>query len=264
MLCFLPAVETNPRTLRACQSAAFMSRRGWRPWPARSSPGSSRPCSRRAACGPPSLGRVWRPFSPPRLFSSARRLWLCQPLAAFWPLGAPFFLLAPFFEEAFFGATCAPWAATAAALSELASALVIVVLVFLFCALLAHDDSALRLARNARGNLLASQQFSSEANTDPGSRDDAGGPERTSPVFRNPLGSLKSDTRVTPDQPPPECRHCCAGEQADPDLLQTVGLVSSQTYLNGFILSPYRAKNRISQHPGHGTANLDRASRAGA
>ena len=36
------------------------------------------------------------------------------PLALFWPLGAPFFGLAPFFEEAFSGATCAPCSATAA------------------------------------------------------------------------------------------------------------------------------------------------------
>ena len=36
------------------------------------------------------------------------------PLALFWPLGAPFFELASFFEEAFSGATCAPCSATAA------------------------------------------------------------------------------------------------------------------------------------------------------
>ena len=36
------------------------------------------------------------------------------PLAVFWPLGAPFFSVAAFFEEAFSGATCAPCAATAA------------------------------------------------------------------------------------------------------------------------------------------------------
>src|SRR5713226_6083650 len=37
------------------------------------------------------------------------------PLAVFWPLGAPFFWLAPFFDGAFSGATCAPCSATAAA-----------------------------------------------------------------------------------------------------------------------------------------------------
>ena len=39
------------------------------------------------------------------------------PLAAFWPLGAPFFGLAPFFEEAFSGATCARCSPTVAAFS---------------------------------------------------------------------------------------------------------------------------------------------------
>ena len=37
------------------------------------------------------------------------------PLALFWPLGAPFLGLAPFFGEAFSGATFAPCAATSAA-----------------------------------------------------------------------------------------------------------------------------------------------------
>src|ERR1039458_3462303 len=41
------------------------------------------------------------------------------PLALFWPLGAPFLGLAPFFGEAFSGATFAPCAATAAAVSVL-------------------------------------------------------------------------------------------------------------------------------------------------
>src|ERR1039458_3166189 len=56
------------------------------------------------------------------------------PLAPFLALGAPFFWLAPFFAGAFSGATCAPCAATAAALS-LVSALFMAVLVILFCAL---------------------------------------------------------------------------------------------------------------------------------
>ena len=53
------------------------------------------------------------------------------PLAVRWPLGASFFLLAPFFGEAFFGATCAPWAATVAGLSVVAS---VFVMFILFCA----------------------------------------------------------------------------------------------------------------------------------
>jgi hypothetical protein len=43
------------------------------------------------------------------LFGEALAL---PPLAPFWPLGAPFFWLAPFFEEAFSGATFAPCSAT--------------------------------------------------------------------------------------------------------------------------------------------------------
>jgi hypothetical protein len=49
-------------------------------------------------------------------------------LAPFLALGAPFFWLAPFFEEAFSGATCAPCSATVAAFSVIvASAFVIMV-----------------------------------------------------------------------------------------------------------------------------------------
>jgi hypothetical protein len=46
------------------------------------------------------------------------------PFAVFWPLGTPFFGLAPFFEGAFVGATVAPCSATLAAV--LVSALVMV------------------------------------------------------------------------------------------------------------------------------------------
>ena len=71
----------------------------------------------------PSRGRAWRPSSWPWLPSScsgflrAAAFLGClalAPLAVFWPLGAPFFWLAPFFEGAFSGATCAPCSATAA------------------------------------------------------------------------------------------------------------------------------------------------------
>src|ERR1039458_1211294 len=41
------------------------------------------------------------------------------PLAVFWLLGAPFFWLAPFFEDPFSGATVAPCSATAADRSRL-------------------------------------------------------------------------------------------------------------------------------------------------
>ena len=51
-------------------------------------------------------------------------------LALFLALGAPFFWVARFFEEAFAGATCAPCSATVAALS-LIPALVMWVILFL-------------------------------------------------------------------------------------------------------------------------------------
>jgi hypothetical protein len=74
-------------------------------------------------------------------------------LADFWLLDAPFFWLTPFFEEDFSGAMCAPCCATVAAFSVIiASAFAI--MVNPFCAWLAHDDSSLRLPRNAR-ELLA-------------------------------------------------------------------------------------------------------------
>jgi hypothetical protein len=62
------------------------------------------------------------------------------PLASFWPLGALYLLLAPFFEAVGSGASTAPCSATTAALS-VGSALVM--LVILFCASVAHDDSSL-------------------------------------------------------------------------------------------------------------------------
>ena len=68
--------------------------------------------------GPGGLGGFGLPLQPALAFA---------PLAAFWPLGAPFFWWQPFFEEAFSGATCAPCAATVAAV--LVSALVMLVLV---------------------------------------------------------------------------------------------------------------------------------------
>lgn len=48
------------------------------------------------------------------------------PLAIFWRLGAPFFALAAFFEEAFSGATVAPCSATAAAVSVVAAFSVVI------------------------------------------------------------------------------------------------------------------------------------------
>src|SRR5260370_5260749 len=77
-----------------------------------------------------------------------RSPWLAFPLPAFLPLGA-LLLAAPFFEEAFSGATCAPCAATAAVLSLIVTSAFVMV-VNPFCAWLAHDDSSLWWDGNAR------------------------------------------------------------------------------------------------------------------
>src|ERR1019366_6913451 len=55
------------------------------------------------------------------------------PLAAFWPLGVPFFWLAAFFEGAFSGATGAPCSATAAVSVGLVGS-VVFMLVFILLA----------------------------------------------------------------------------------------------------------------------------------
>src|SRR5258708_1499167 len=68
-------------------------------------------------------------FSPVLAFFLAAGFVLPR-LAACWPLGAPVFWLAPFFEGAFPGATVAPCSATVAAVSvAVASAFFIVVFV---------------------------------------------------------------------------------------------------------------------------------------
>src|SRR5258708_2895389 len=59
---------------------------------------------------------------------------LALPWAFFWPLGAPVFLVAAFFEVAFSGATCAPCAATAAACSVVVVSAVDMVILDPFCA----------------------------------------------------------------------------------------------------------------------------------
>src|SRR5215472_6613372 len=96
--------------LWACQSVAF--------WiSARVAP-LGRPISSRiwwlllSARGAPVL--VWAGFFP-ALAAGLRAALVWPPLAAFWPLGAPFFGLAPFFEEAFSSATWAPGSATVTA-----------------------------------------------------------------------------------------------------------------------------------------------------
>src|SRR5437762_6300360 len=114
----------NPRTLCACQSVAFMI------------------SVRVAPLGRLIMARIFAPLLSARgvLALAALRLpafllvladflggvgLALPPLAFFWPLGAPVFRVACFFEEACSGATVAPCSATFAAV--LASALVILV-----------------------------------------------------------------------------------------------------------------------------------------
>src|SRR6266849_11010445 len=125
---FLAAVEMKPRTLWACQSVAFMI------------------SARVAPLARPIMSMIFAPLLSARgalAFSAGAGLagflpalasffgaaaFALAPLAAVWPLGAPFFWLAPFFEGAFSGATCAPCSATVAAFSVIvASAFVMVV-----------------------------------------------------------------------------------------------------------------------------------------
>jgi hypothetical protein len=98
-------------------------------------------------CGFLDLGFLRGGFGLPfRLFLALGRAGaaLGFPFAFFWPLGAPFFGLASFFEEAFSGATWAPCAATAAGCSVLlASTSVMVVCGPFWRFVSAHDDSSL-------------------------------------------------------------------------------------------------------------------------
>src|SRR5713101_8231990 len=98
---FLAAVEMKPRTLWACQSVAFMI------------------SARVAPLARPIISMIFAPLLSARgalVFFAGTGLpaLVLAPLAVFWPLGAPFFWLAPFFEEVFSGATWAPCSATAA------------------------------------------------------------------------------------------------------------------------------------------------------
>src|SRR5712691_10610813 len=112
--CFFAAVEMKPRTLWACHSVAFMIS------------ASVAPLAR------PIISRIFAPLLSARgallagavglaaflpafaAFFGAAALALAR-LAVFWPLGAPFFRMAAFFERVFSGATCAPPSATVAA-----------------------------------------------------------------------------------------------------------------------------------------------------
>ena len=139
---FLAAMEMKPRTLWACQPVAFII------------------SARVAPLARPIISRIFAPLLSARgalaffaaaglvaflatlaSFFGAAALVLA-PLAAFSPLGAPFFWLAAFFEEAFSGATCAPCSATAA------------VSVVVVLALGVYPAPVLELAKRAAQSLL--------------------------------------------------------------------------------------------------------------
>jgi hypothetical protein len=71
-------------------------------------------------------------------------------LAIFWPWGAPFFRVAPFWEWTFAGATVGPCSATAAAGSVFLVSVLVMFVLRTFLRLLAHDDSSLWWPSNAR------------------------------------------------------------------------------------------------------------------
>src|ERR1035441_2699310 len=121
---FLPRVPLmNPRTLCDCQPVAFMI------W-LRVAPPDRFSRSRTLAVLVPS--RTPSAFGFAAFLARAAFFGLAAaalgfpPLALFWLLGAPFLVLAPFFEVPFPGATCAPCAATAAEVSVLAAFSVVI------------------------------------------------------------------------------------------------------------------------------------------
>src|ERR1017187_4450497 len=128
----------NPRTLWDCQPVAFMSSARLAPLGRLTSSSTLAPLlwGRRALV---SLAGC-AVFLTLGSFGAA----LGFPFAVFWPLGAPFALVAPFVEEASSGATWAPCAATAAGCSVLlASTSVMVVCGPFWRFVSAHDDSSL-------------------------------------------------------------------------------------------------------------------------
>src|SRR5579883_77227 len=136
ILCFLPAVEMKPRTLWACHSVAFMISASVAP------------------AGRAIRSRIFAPLLSARGFFSTLAVLLAgvAPLAFFSRVGAPFFGVAPFFEEAFSRAPCAPVlaAVTAAAPGAPCGSWFVISVSVPFCAVLAHDDSSLGLCEKAR------------------------------------------------------------------------------------------------------------------
>src|ERR1039458_1361974 len=108
MPCFLPAVEMNPRTLWGCHPVAVMIS-------ARVAPFARAIISRILALLLSARGAVALACAGLAAFLLALASFLrVASLTLFLTLGVPFFWLAPFFEEVFSGAPCAPCAATVA------------------------------------------------------------------------------------------------------------------------------------------------------
>jgi hypothetical protein len=124
--CFLAVVERKPRIECFCQSVAFTISASVAPL---GRPISSRIFAPLLSARGVLASLVWAGLAAFLLalasfFGEAAG---ALPLALLWPLGAPFFWVAPFFGEVSFGATCAPCSATVAAFSVIiASAFVIV------------------------------------------------------------------------------------------------------------------------------------------
>src|SRR5262249_35175825 len=127
-LCFLAAVDRKPRTLCASQPVVFRISARLAPWERPINPRIWTPLlSARgaAAC----LARAaWPAFGAfDFLFRAA---WVLPPAAVFWRCGAPFVWLAPFFAEAWAGATGAAGAATLAAVSWISVWVILVLISF--------------------------------------------------------------------------------------------------------------------------------------
>src|SRR5579862_1379575 len=133
MPCFLAAVEMNPRTLCACQSVAFMISARVAPLGRWISARIFAPLlSARGALAFLAAGlAVFLPALSAFLGAAALVLPVFPPLAAVRPLGAPFFLVAAFFDGAVSGATCAVCAATAAVLSAVVVSMLVMRVLFL-------------------------------------------------------------------------------------------------------------------------------------
>src|ERR1039458_8711734 len=159
MPCFLPAVEMNPRTLWGCHPVAVMIS-------ARVAPFARAIISRILALLLSARGAVALACACLAAFLLALASFLrVASLTLFLTLGVPFFWLAPFFEEVFSGAPCAPCAATVAAVSLVFAFVMVVWLPFLvpFRSTLIHPSpSPQRQGNSERFCVQKSCEFNSD------------------------------------------------------------------------------------------------------